>query len=610
MQAEALRPMITLKNSRNPTDDLIWSLAKPPAMQILNNLLAAIFGGGEATPETTVPGEFQFMLDELPLEGAPPGPPPESPPPPGEKVAGEGVAIQWPNAEIQRLDFLPQTSETAVVTMAPDSEEQPLAETEGEEEGPVATEPNMAPFAVPVLPLAVATVAQPIAAAPVQPEQRVAPQSPEPIQAITAPKEEKASPATTVRPEHTSRPPKVKHTHVELPQEHKQEQAATKITTEATQKTAEPILPAAPANHTISKANPERLATDRAVPQPRATTAQPASPEANQVSQALTELKATHVVVTTPDAAKSTQVVVTNPDAVKATQVVVTSPELAKPSNEAPDVVKATPKPEIVEPHSKTAKPEQPAAQVKPEQILLDKAATKTAVIKDAPETEPVDEPAKPSEPIAQPKAANHQGSKDEKPSTDNDALELLEKKPAKETTKDSQLIHAEVAKRVETTTEIKPAREVTQTDLKAVIKQVSDRIEILAARPREAVTIHLRPQDLGTITLTVKAVGNLIDTQIAASDQGVRKALEQNHSHLAASLEQRGYTVNQISVSNSSSLNTEAQARHQQQNQQQQQPNQQARHATTHQFGTNVPTDPAQVRQFVRKASGVDLWI
>jgi hypothetical protein len=554
-------------------------------MQILNSLLAAIFGGGEATPEATVPGEFQFMLDGIPAEGAPPGPPPESPPPPGEKVAGEGVAIQWPNAEIQRLDFLPQTSETAVVTMAADSENQPLVETEAEEEAPVAAEPNLAPVAVPVLPVAVAAVAQPIVAAPVQPEQKTAPLSPEPIQAISAPKDETVSPAPAVQPEQTSRPPKVKHSHVDLPQEHKQEQ--TRTTTEATQKTAEPVVPATPANHTNSRPNPERLATERAMPQ--ANAAQPVTSETNQVNQVLNELKATQVIVTNPDAAKAAQVAVTNPD-------------IAKLTNEAENVVSTAPQTEV---QTNPAKQEQ----VKPEQTLLEKPVVKTANRHEAPETEAVEETAKAAEHVAQPKSANHQNTGDEKPSTDEDGLELLEKKPAKETTKDTQLFQAEVAKRVEGTTEVKPAREVTQTDLKAVIKQVSDRIEILAARPREAVTIHLKPQDLGTITLTVKAVGNLIDTQIAASDQGVRQALEQNHSHLAASLEQRGFTVNQISVSNTSGLNTETQARHQQ-NQQQQQPNQQARQATTHQFGTNVPTDLAQARQFARKATGVDLWI
>src|SRR5205085_12019221 len=62
-----------------------------------------------------------------------------------------------------------------------------------------------------------------------------------------------------------------------------------------------------------------------------------------------------------------------------------------------------------------------------------------------------------------------------------------------------------------------KPSRSLDQAQLEAVIKQISDRVEVLAAKPHQAVVIHLRPEDLGNITLTVKSVGSVIDTQIQA---------------------------------------------------------------------------------------------
>jgi flagellar hook-length control protein FliK len=132
-----------------------------------------------------------------------------------------------------------------------------------------------------------------------------------------------------------------------------------------------------------------------------------------------------------------------------------------------------------------------------------------------------------------------------------------------------------------------------------------------MATRPRGAVVIHLNPEDLGSITLTVKAVGNSIETQIHASDGAVRNALDQNHAQLAASLEQKGFTLSQMTVTGSSgsSLGTDAQARQQQA--QQQNHNQAAqRQSANHQYGSKLPDDQAQARQFVRKATGVDLWI
>ncbi len=83
-----------------------------------------------------------------------------------------------------------------------------------------------------------------------------------------------------------------------------------------------------------------------------------------------------------------------------------------------------------------------------------------------------------------------------------------------------------------------------------AVVRQVADRIEtMVVARQSGNVTVRLEPADLGTITMTVKSMGQRIDAEVSASEDSVRAALAANRQDLVQSIESRGLTLNSFSV-------------------------------------------------------------
>lgn len=85
------------------------------------------------------------------------------------------------------------------------------------------------------------------------------------------------------------------------------------------------------------------------------------------------------------------------------------------------------------------------------------------------------------------------------------------------------------------------------------VYKQVADRMELLAAsRPREAVTIHLQPQDLGNVTVVIKNAGVKMSAEFFATHDGVRDALKQDSGKLTEQLQAKGVAMTHIAVSHS----------------------------------------------------------
>jgi flagellar hook-length control protein FliK len=172
---------------------------------------------------------------------------------------------------------------------------------------------------------------------------------------------------------------------------------------------------------------------------------------------------------------------------------------------------------------------------------------------------------------------------------------------------------------RTESTLKSPTTRALNTSETKEVIRQIVDRAEIAAAsKPKDGVTIKLEPRDLGSITLVVKSIGDQVDAQIAASDQRVKQALENNQSQLAAAMDKRGFSLNTISISDqSSSANyTQLQEQARQFGQQQSQTRQDQHMQTPQQFGsTDSRSDQTigleEVRNSIRKASGrsLDLW-
>ncbi|MFY9234828.1 MAG: flagellar hook-length control protein FliK [Fimbriimonadaceae bacterium] len=147
-----------------------------------------------------------------------------------------------------------------------------------------------------------------------------------------------------------------------------------------------------------------------------------------------------------------------------------------------------------------------------------------------------------------------------------------------------------------------KEAASLPRAQLREVVRQVSERIEHLAAmRSTETITVKLEPFELGTITLSIKASEGNVETRIAASNDQVRQALELNGAQLSRALEGKGLNLSQMSVGHQAASQSQAEA-------QARQPAQHRSPSPTH--------NPAQLnsieamRQMSRKATGVDLWI
>jgi flagellar hook-length control protein FliK len=140
------------------------------------------------------------------------------------------------------------------------------------------------------------------------------------------------------------------------------------------------------------------------------------------------------------------------------------------------------------------------------------------------------------------------------------------------------------------------------------VLRQVADRIEYLAAaRPKDGVTIQLNPIELGTIMLKINSRGNEVEAQIQASNEQVRFALEHSRPQLAQTLESRGLSLGNVTISGSTGHQAMADqgfrnAQHQ--------ADQAPQHAPF--FGREVALGglPTDWRSATRKAAGVDLWI
>lgn len=148
------------------------------------------------------------------------------------------------------------------------------------------------------------------------------------------------------------------------------------------------------------------------------------------------------------------------------------------------------------------------------------------------------------------------------------------------------------------------------EVQVKQVISQVIDRAEALAAsRPKNGVTIHLRPQELGTITLFVKRTGAAdVEAQMYASNDQVREALESNRGVLLQNLESKGLSIASVTVTDSPlNWNTNGSADSRTLNHGTGQARQPQHFA---QEGEGQGLDAETIRQRIRSATGMDIWI
>lgn len=104
-----------------------------------------------------------------------------------------------------------------------------------------------------------------------------------------------------------------------------------------------------------------------------------------------------------------------------------------------------------------------------------------------------------------------------------------------------------------------KPVLSTSHTN--AVIQQLTDRIELMAAvKPKDGMTVHLQPSDLGTVSMVVKAVGKTVEAEIFATNPAVRDALETSKTQLAASVQHRGLQLANVTVGSQASTSNTSQ--------------------------------------------------
>lgn len=155
------------------------------------------------------------------------------------------------------------------------------------------------------------------------------------------------------------------------------------------------------------------------------------------------------------------------------------------------------------------------------------------------------------------------------------------------------------------------------------IVKQVAERIEFMAAaKPREGITIHLKPLDLGAITVVVKSVGDVVHADVTASEESVRASLAESREALSSALVEKGYKLASLEVRTASqtqqqSSNLPGQARdlgfamqREQQQQQQGQRTEQPRTAGLNPASEAPKLATAFIDPTVRATRGLEIWI
>lgn len=153
----------------------------------------------------------------------------------------------------------------------------------------------------------------------------------------------------------------------------------------------------------------------------------------------------------------------------------------------------------------------------------------------------------------------------------------------------------------------VRHAERLTEEQVKLVMNQVADRIEsLIAMSPRQRMTLRLDPAELGTIELTVKTDGRVVEAHIRASQEPVRAALDNGRQSLQQVLEAKGLQMTglDIGLSQQHARNFQQNASHSLSNQPQRD------HFYRGQGGNSQGLTVDAMRAMRRQGSGVDLWI
>jgi flagellar hook-length control protein FliK len=83
------------------------------------------------------------------------------------------------------------------------------------------------------------------------------------------------------------------------------------------------------------------------------------------------------------------------------------------------------------------------------------------------------------------------------------------------------------------------------------VVEQVAQKLDMMRlANGRQEATVHLRPDHLGDLRVTVIADKHEVVTRVVAETAAARDAVMEGRDRLSATLEQRGYSLQGLDVS------------------------------------------------------------
>ncbi|MBF8983094.1 flagellar hook-length control protein FliK [Lutibacter sp. B2] len=82
------------------------------------------------------------------------------------------------------------------------------------------------------------------------------------------------------------------------------------------------------------------------------------------------------------------------------------------------------------------------------------------------------------------------------------------------------------------------------------IVKQVSDKIEVMIGEKRSEMSLQLEPENLGKLSMKIAVEKGIVMAKIVAESQIVKEVIESNFKMLKDSLEEKGFNIQQLDVS------------------------------------------------------------
>ena len=89
----------------------------------------------------------------------------------------------------------------------------------------------------------------------------------------------------------------------------------------------------------------------------------------------------------------------------------------------------------------------------------------------------------------------------------------------------------------------------VGQVDAADIVQQIIDSVKVVSTESLQSMEIQLTPENLGKIHLTVSSRDGIMTAQIAAQDEAVKKAIENQLAVLKENFNNQGLKVEHVEV-------------------------------------------------------------